>query len=101
LRGASRIGRRRDRTLEPGVPAVAKRTAAVDNGRRDACGRDPVLPRGQYHRSRWPQSRAGAAGTPQAPGETLNTEPRRLKTLGYLMDESIRLPGGYRIGWDG
>lgn len=31
----------------------------------------------------------------------MNTEPRRLKTLGYLMDESIRLPGGYRIGWDG
>ena len=31
----------------------------------------------------------------------MNTEPRRLKTLGHLMDESIRLPGGYRIGWDG
>jgi hypothetical protein len=28
-------------------------------------------------------------------------QPRRLKTLSYLMDESIRLPGGYRIGWDG
>ncbi|HLU07746.1 MAG TPA: DUF4112 domain-containing protein [Woeseiaceae bacterium] len=27
--------------------------------------------------------------------------PRRLKTIAYLMDESIRLPGGYRIGWDG
>lgn len=27
--------------------------------------------------------------------------PRRLKTVAYLMDESIRLPGGYRIGWDG
>ena len=31
----------------------------------------------------------------------MNTHPRRLKTLGHLMDESIRLPGGYRIGWDG
>jgi hypothetical protein len=28
-------------------------------------------------------------------------QPRRLKTLAHLMDESIRLPGGYRIGWDG
>lgn len=28
-------------------------------------------------------------------------QPRRLKTLAYFMDESIRLPGGYRIGWDG
>jgi hypothetical protein len=26
---------------------------------------------------------------------------RRLKTLSYWMDESIRLPGGYRVGWDG
>ena len=28
-------------------------------------------------------------------------QPRRLKTIAYWMDESIRLPGGYRIGWDG
>lgn len=28
-------------------------------------------------------------------------QPRRLNTIAYLMDESIRLPGGYRIGWDG
>jgi hypothetical protein len=28
-------------------------------------------------------------------------QPRRLKSLAYLLDESIRLPGGYRIGWDG
>lgn len=27
--------------------------------------------------------------------------PRHLKALGYWMDESISLPGGFRIGWDG
>lgn len=26
---------------------------------------------------------------------------RRLRQLGRFMDSSIRLPGGYRIGWDG
>lgn len=26
--------------------------------------------------------------------------PPELRRIGYLMDESIRLPGGYRIGWD-
>jgi hypothetical protein len=26
--------------------------------------------------------------------------PGHLKRVGYLMDESIRLPGGFRIGWD-
>lgn len=26
---------------------------------------------------------------------------RHLKTIAYWMDDSIRLPGGYRVGWDG
>ncbi|MES2625244.1 MAG: DUF4112 domain-containing protein [Pseudomonadota bacterium] len=26
---------------------------------------------------------------------------RRISTLSWLLDESIRLPGGYRVGWDG
>ncbi|MFK8053811.1 MAG: DUF4112 domain-containing protein [Woeseiaceae bacterium] len=27
--------------------------------------------------------------------------PRHLKRLSHFLDNSIRLPGGYRIGWDG
>lgn len=30
----------------------------------------------------------------------LDQLPAHLRRIAYLMDESIRLPGGYRIGWD-
>ena len=33
--------------------------------------------------------------------QPLNTPPASLEKLSRLMDSSIRLPGGYRIGWDG
>lgn len=46
-------------------------------------------------------------GIPGLPALPMNRLPeaddprlRRLERLGYLLDESIRLPGGYRIGYD-
>lgn len=44
---------------------------------------------------------AGKTGASRTRPESANDVARRASRLAWLLDESIRLPGGFRIGWDG
>lgn len=41
------------------------------------------------------------AGDDESPEDPRRLEERELEAFGRFLDSSIRLPGGFRIGWDG